>query len=44
MGGPVAEDQASNLATMSEVGRRRLQVGLWVMLGMAVIAFQPGGQ
>ena len=38
MGGPVAEDQASNLATLSEVGRRRLQVGLWVMLGMAVIA------
>ncbi|MDK9704530.1 MAG: PAS domain S-box protein [Sulfuritalea sp.] len=38
MGGPVAEDQASSLATLSEVGRRRLQLGLWIMLGVAVVA------
>ncbi|MCX7156322.1 MAG: PAS domain S-box protein [Rhodocyclales bacterium] len=38
MAGPVVDDKTSNLTTLSEVGRRRLQVGLWVMLGMAVIA------
>jgi PAS domain S-box-containing protein len=38
MAGPVVDDQASNLSTLSDVALRRLQVGLWVMLGMAVIA------
>jgi len=38
MAGPVVDDETSNLSTLSEVARRRLQVGLWVMLGMAVIA------
>ncbi|KAF0166586.1 MAG: PAS/PAC sensor signal transduction histidine kinase [Rhodocyclaceae bacterium] len=38
MAGPVVDDQASNLSTLSEVARRRLQVGLWVMLAMAMIA------
>lgn len=38
MADPVVDDHASNLSTLSEVARRRLQVGLWVMLGMAVIA------
>lgn len=38
MAGPVVDDKASNLSTLSEVGRRWLQTGLWVMLGMALIA------